>query len=209
MIQLWSLILFWRRFIDDVFGIWKGSRRQFDLFVSKLNEAAKPFGIQFGDCQFGKSVNYLDVELTLGENNNIDYRLFKKETDARLYLNTDSFHPDHVFKSVVFSQMIRVIKRNSQDHTCVEVLEELKEDLIKSGHKEGTLTETAPEAVLRSIEHEFYEREDKKPITDKVVFSVKYFKEVTELKKLVHSTNENIKQLCGDVQILFALRKQP
>ena len=209
MNQLWSLILFWRRFIDDIFGIWKGSRRQFDLFVSKLNEAAKPFGIQFGDCQFGKSVNYLDVELTLGENNNIEYRLFKKETDARLYLNTDSFHPDHVFKSVVFSQMIRVIKRNSQDHTCVEDLEELKEDLMKSGHKEGTLTKTEPEAVLRSIEHELYEREEKKPITDKVVFSVKYFKEVTELRKLVHSTSEDIKQLCGDVQILFALRKQP
>ena len=61
--------------------------------------------------------------------------------------------------------------------------------------------------MLRSIEDELYEREDKKPITDKVVFSVKYFKEVTELRKLVHSTSEDIKQLCGDVQILFALRR--
>ena len=52
-------------------------------------------------------------------------------------------------------------------------------------------------------------REEKKPETDKVIFSVKYFKEVSELKKLVHSTSEDIKQLCGDVQILFALRKQP
>ena len=124
--NLQQMITFWKRYIDDILGLWIGSKRQFDLFVSKLNIAAKPFGIQFGDCQFGKSVNYLDVQLTLGEDNQIEYKLFKKETDARLYLNTDSFHPQHVFRSVVFSQMIRVIQRNSKDVTCVEDLAELK-----------------------------------------------------------------------------------
>ena len=61
------------------------------MFVSKLNAAAKPYGIQFGDVQFGKSVNYLDVKLTLDDNNQVQYQLYKKDTDARLYLKTDSF----------------------------------------------------------------------------------------------------------------------
>ena len=61
-----------------------------------------------------------------------------KETDARLFLQTESFHPKHVFKSVVFSQMIRVIQRNSQDHTSVEDLCELKNDLTRCGHAEET-----------------------------------------------------------------------
>ncbi len=210
IMQLWSLIAFWRRYIDDVIGLWVGSRRQFDLFLVKLNQAAKPYGIQFGDCQFDKSVNYMDVQLTLGEKNNVEYRLYKKETDARLYLKTDSFHPEHVFKSVVYSQMIRVIKRNSQEHTCIEDLQELKTDLMKSGHNEKNLIETEPKAVLRTIEHDLYEENRlPKPESDKVVFSVKYFKEVNELRKLVHSASDDIKQLCGDVQILFALRKLP
>ena len=65
--------------------------------------------------------------------------IYKKDTYARLFLETDSFHPEHVFKSAVFSQMIRVIQLNSQDHTCVEALMELKDDLIKSGHNENTI----------------------------------------------------------------------
>ena len=95
--NLWDLILFWKRFIDDVFGVWRGTLRQFNLFVQKLNMLAKPFGIQFGDQQVGRSVNYLDVTLYLDDQNQIQYKLFTKETDARLYLKTNSFHPPHGF----------------------------------------------------------------------------------------------------------------
>ena len=63
---------------------------------------------------------------------------------------------------------------------------------------------------MRVIENELYE-DDKAPklTTDKVVFSVKFFKEINELKHLVHSVRNDIQQLCGDVQITFALKKQP
>ncbi len=77
-----TLIQLLRRYIDDVFGIWSGTIRQFDLFVKNLNEVTTPLGIQFGDCQIGKSVNYLDVKLSLTENNVIEFQLHKKDTDA-------------------------------------------------------------------------------------------------------------------------------
>ncbi len=57
----------------------------------------------------------------------------------------------HGFRSVIFSQMIRVIQRNSQDETCVEDLAELKQDLKKSGHKESSLEDMEPKAVLRTM----------------------------------------------------------
>lgn len=210
METLWALILFWKRFIDDIIGLWVGSKRQFECFVTKLNHLAKPFGIQFGDSQFGRSVNYLDVTLSLDDSNNIEYRLFKKETDARLFLKTDSYHPAHVFKSVVFSQMIRVIQRNSRDDTCVEDLEELKGDLRRSGHGDALLESKEPEAVLRAIENDLYDG-NRAPATpdNKLVFSVKYFDEVRELKQLINGVRGDIQQLCGDTQVTFALRKQP
>lgn len=81
--------------------------RQFELFVNRLNELAKPFKIQFGDHQIGRSVDFLDVTVYLDDRNQPQYKLFKKETDARMYLiKTTSFLPPHVFKSVVYSQMI-------------------------------------------------------------------------------------------------------
>jgi hypothetical protein len=210
LMALWKLITFWKRFIDDIIGLWTGTIRQFNLFVGKLNDLTRPYGIQFGDSQIGKSVNFLDVTLTLNANNTIEYKLYKKDTDARLYLQTDSFHPPHVFNSVIFSQMIRVIQRNSQDHTCVEDIAELKADLMKSGHDEDVVEEVEPLAAQRAIENELYtDHQTPKTQEQQLVYSVKYFKEVDQLKQLVHSVRADIVELCGDTKITFALRKQP
>ena len=206
----WSLIDLWKRFIDDVFGVWMGSVRQFNLFVDLLNKLAEPFGIKFADQQIGKSVNFLDLTLTLDPENQIQYRLFRKETDARNYLRTDSFHPHHVFNSVAFSQMIRIIERNSQDHTCVEDLGELKEDLTKCGHSASKLEEIEPKAVCRVLENSGGARrttESKKQ--DSLVFSVQHSQDNNELKKLIHDLEPDIKRLCGDIRIIFATRKHP
>ena len=146
----WSLIDLWKRLIDDVYGVWMGSTRQFNLFVDLLNKLAEPFGIRFADQQIGKSVNFPDLTLSLDPNN----RLFRKETDARNYLRTDSYHPHQVFDSVAFSQMIRIIERNSQDHTCAEDLNELKDDLTRCGHDSDKLEEIEPKAVLRALEEQ-------------------------------------------------------
>ena len=85
-INNWTLIEFWKRFIDDVFGIWRGTENQFTIFVETLNRLATPFGIKFGDWQIGKTVHFLDLNLEIDSENQIQYRLFRKETDARLYL---------------------------------------------------------------------------------------------------------------------------
>ncbi|KAL5271918.1 hypothetical protein ACHWQZ_G000194 [Mnemiopsis leidyi] len=74
----WSLIDLWKRFIDDIFGVWTGTVRQFAAFVELLNNLAEPFGIR-------KSVNFLDLTLSLDSENQIQYRLYRKETDARNY----------------------------------------------------------------------------------------------------------------------------
>ena len=193
MPTFWKLIRFWRRFIDDIFGKWYGTTRQFYLFVAKLNELAKPFGIQFGDHQIGKEVTFLDVKLYLDTDNTVQYRLYKKETDARLFLQPSSYHPDHVFSSVIFSQMIRVISRNSKRSTCQEDLNELKKDLLKSGHCAGSINNLEPKAHTRALENKVppSTQDDKKPA---LVFSVTYFKEIEHLKKLVKGLEPGISQ---------------
>ena len=104
--------------------------------------------------------------------------------------------------------MIRVIKWNSGDHTCVTDLAQLKEDFGKRGHDEEKMEELEPLAVQRAIEHELYEHQRPRQMeSDKVVFSVKYFQEIDELKKIVRLFNPDIQRICGDLQVTFALRK--
>ena len=54
----WNLVYLFKRFIDDIFGLWLGSERQFNNFVKELNEACLPYGIQFGEWSIGTTVVY-------------------------------------------------------------------------------------------------------------------------------------------------------
>ena len=50
---------FWKRFIDDGIGIWKGTKRTFISFLKKLNKETKAYGINFPieEAQFGKCIS--------------------------------------------------------------------------------------------------------------------------------------------------------
>ena len=203
-IGLWKYVKMFRRFIDDVFGTWCGTERQFKLFLNDLNTAAAEFGIKFGSWSIGSSVDFLDVKLYLDESNNIQYRLFKKPTDARNYLKTKSFHPPHVFSSIAFSQMLRVVNRNSQTETQKEDINELKKDLMRSGHKCSDLDTLEKEVMERVAGDE--PNEEKK--VDSIVFAVDYFKDLNALKLILKNCEKDLKLLIGDTRVIFAARKQ-
>ncbi|KAL5255068.1 hypothetical protein ACHWQZ_G014488 [Mnemiopsis leidyi] len=115
-----------------------------------------------------------------------------------------------VFQSVAFSQILRVIKRNSNDETYVSDLDELKSDLSRCGHCPQKLEELEPKAVERAIRNDLKIQPTKERSVAEnknIVFTTKYFKEVKELKKLVHSLKEDIAALVGETRIIFALKK--
>eukprot|EP00116_Pleurobrachia_bachei_P000624 sb/3460886/ len=201
--------LMWRRFIDDVFGIWRGSERQLANFISSLNRTTSSYGIIFGDHQFGETVNFLDTSVTI-ENSRIHYRLYRKPTDARDYLKTDSYHPKHVFKSVIFSQMIRVINRNSRESTRLEDLNELKIDLLRSGQLERDLDHFQSKAVDRAQMLSLGEPGSSKPDTPKsLVFATTFFEGIDELRSYLKGLEEDIAAITGGCTVLLSMRKSP
>ena len=202
--RLWKYVKMFKRFIDDVFGTWCGTERLFKLFLDELNIAASEFGIKFGSWSLGRSVDFLDVKLYLDESNDIQHRLFKKPTDARNYLKTDSFHPAHVFNSVAFSQMLRVVNRNSHIDTMKEDVEELKSDLVRSGYKSSDLEELEIKVMEQSATNERNEVEK----IDSVVFAVDYFKDLNVLKSIVKDCEDDLKLLLGNTRVIFATRKR-
>ena len=145
-------IRFLKRFIDDIIGVWRGSRRSFDNFVSILNREAAKFGLRFpvSEIQFGKSVNILDLTTYLDEDNIIHYKGYTKPTDAKRYLNIQSFHPRSVFKSIPYSQMIRIIENNSKEETRTKQLKELTEHFESSGYSKVILEELKQKAIEKT-----------------------------------------------------------
>ena len=199
------LVTFWKRYIDDCLGLWVGNKEGFDEFVTQLNEETAKFGISFPieEIQFGKSVNFLDLNIYLDEENKINYRLFIKPTDARRFLNPSSFHPKHVFNSIPFSQMLRIIKRNSKRETCLEDINTLKLDLIKSGYNKDFL-ESCEVKAFRKVDEPGIERLTE---NNTIVFTVDYFENLQGFKILISNIQEDIKPLLGDIKIKLSTRK--
>ena len=86
-IPLWKFILLWKRYIDDIFGVWIGTKRQFDMFITALNQEAKKFGITFDKYAIGKIIAFLEAKCYLElDGGKIKHRLFKN-----LQIPGDSF----------------------------------------------------------------------------------------------------------------------
>ena len=197
-------IRFWRRFIDDCTEIWRGSRRSFDIFVKQLNAHCMKYGIKFplNEAQFGKSVHMLDLLVYLDENNNIHYRGYTKPTDSKRYLNPSSFHPQSVFNSIPFSQMLRVIRNNSKVETRNEELEQCIKTFSNSGYKTEQLLKLKEKALNRISSNNGQVNN-----VDTLVFPLHYFDGITDFKSVVKSLSNEFRELIGDTRIMFAMRK--
>ena len=145
-------IRLFKRFIDDCIGIWRGTKRSFDSFVTQLNKEAAKYGINFpvDAIQFGRSVDMLDITPYLEEDTTIHYKGFSKPTDAKRYLNTKSFHPRSVFQSIPFSQMIRIMENNSKEDTRIEQVNELINHFENSGYNPRELQKLKQKAINKT-----------------------------------------------------------
>ena len=196
-------IRFWQRFIDDCIGIWRGTKRSFDKFISSLNAETSKYGINFpiNGVQFGKSVNIMDLCAYLEEDNTIQYRGCTKHTDAKRYLNPKSFHPKQVFDSIPFSQMLRTLRNNSKEETRSADLTQCITNLENSGYKTEKLNTIKESALVRSRNNEATADEE----VDTLVFPVHYFNGLSDFKSLIRSLRNECWQPGNAVQLGMAL----
>ena len=102
----------WKRFIDDIFFIWKHGEESLKRFVQYLNDSNE--AIQFTVNYSNFSVPFLDVKVFKGENGKLETTLFIKDTDACQYLHYHSTHPRHQKDNIPFGQFLRAKKICSQ-----------------------------------------------------------------------------------------------
>ena len=199
-------IRFWKRFIDDCVGIWRGTKRAFDNFVRQLNAEMKKYGIEFPlkEVQFGKSVHILDLCTYLDEDNTVHYRGYSKPTDSKRYLNPNSFHPKSVFNAIPYSQMLRTLRNNSKPETSTTELELCVKEFENSGYKTEKLIELKQNAINKNNET----TDDNVDGGNTLIFPVHFFDGIKEFKGVLRSLENEIQTLIGDVRIMFAIKKR-
>ena len=89
--------IFWKRFIDDEFGIIKGSKSDVEYFIKKINSLVKT--IEIDKFDFGTKVNSLDITIYKGtrfsKKGIFDIKLYQKYFNIA-YIPLKSDHPSHI-----------------------------------------------------------------------------------------------------------------
>ena len=89
-------------------------------------------------------VNFLDVTVSIG-NGLIQISVYTKSTDAHLFLNSTSCHPDHVIRNLPKGQFIRYRRICSNDTIFNQQSRTLKSHFLKRGYTEKHLNNVIDE----------------------------------------------------------------
>jgi hypothetical protein len=112
----------WKRFIDDIFGLWNHGEEKLLAFFEYLN-AAHPT-IKFTLEYSKKEIPFLDT-VVYKSGNKLQVRLYSKPTDTHSYLTYDSCHPNHSKKNGPYGQFLRIKQNNTDEQNyqqdCVKL----------------------------------------------------------------------------------------
>ena len=105
-------IKFFKRFLDDIFIIFKGTNRKLHSFLNEINKISNSIKFTMEhttrdkcdecDCHDVTSIPFLDTQCQI-ENNKIIVDLYKKPTDRNMYLLPSSCHPNSITKNIPYS----------------------------------------------------------------------------------------------------------
>ena len=120
----------WRRFIDDIFLICTVTEENLDKFLEDLNKLYP--NLRFTYEKSREKINFLDVVIKIKEGK-ITANLFCKPRDGNQYLHYDSCHTEHIKRSIVFSQTLR-LKR-----ACCEKRDLDSQGILGNGLEKGVI----------------------------------------------------------------------
>ena len=126
-------IKFYKRFLDDIFLIWKGTLFELNLFLEFINTIHPT--IKF-TCQYSiNEINFLDTTIYIDTiKNTFMSKLFTKPTDTGTLLHYTSHHPKHTFENIIYSQTLRYRMLTTSNKILTEQLKRLKNILLNRGY---------------------------------------------------------------------------
>lgn len=146
-ITMFPELIFQKRFIDDLFGIWVPASQQqinhptdsqrWQLYQQYMNQC----GIlrwEFSTRQ--KSVDYLDLTIAINKDGTIRTSLFEKTMNLYLYLPPSSSHPISLIKGFIYGLVLRIYRLTSHSTDISDNINKLFKRLVARGYKPDFLT---------------------------------------------------------------------
>lgn len=109
-------LIFYKRFIDDLFFIWAGSAVSLHQFLQELNNNNN--NIELTSHWHSEEINFLDVNV-YRRNDRLETKVYFKMTDRNSYLPTSSGHHPLWLKNIPKGQIMRVRRNCSEDDNFI------------------------------------------------------------------------------------------
>jgi hypothetical protein len=142
LIPRWkSRVPFYRRFIDDVLGMWLCHHNAdendvlFEQYKSDLNGWN---GLKWKCSTLSTSVKFMDLTISIFDGR-IHTTIYEKEQNLYLYIPPHSSHPKGVLTGLIFGQVLR-LRRLCSDHMDADnKIREFYKRLRRRGHEDDSL----------------------------------------------------------------------
>uniref|UniRef100_A0A8C5WDY6 Reverse transcriptase domain-containing protein n=1 Tax=Leptobrachium leishanense TaxID=445787 RepID=A0A8C5WDY6_9ANUR len=147
----WALgrVPIYKRYIDDVFFIWKGEEGDLIKFLDQLDNS--DWGIKLEKKWSRDIIAFLDLEIYVKENK-LHTRTFFKDVDANTFIDKTSCHNDIWLKGVPKGQLTRIRRNCSEIKEFEQQAESLKTNFIDKGYDEYELDNLIKE--LKDVDQE-------------------------------------------------------
>ena len=123
-------ILLYKRFIDDMFGIWIGS----NLHYAQFQVDTDNFGSLRWDFEpLGPEKNFLDLTISIGRHGEILTRTYQKPINLYHYLPPHSAHAPHIMKGVIYSLLRQYKRQNTLESDYIKQAKLLFQRLVARG----------------------------------------------------------------------------
>ena len=110
--KYWKNILFYKRAIDDVIIVWIPDKEHTSAFKNFKDDLNSQCALTWTSTKLSKSVDFLDLTITIAPNGYITTRTFQKKMNLFLYIPSNSAHPPGLLKSLIFGLLLTYFNQN-------------------------------------------------------------------------------------------------
>lgn len=173
--------LFYKRYIDDGFGIWGGDLKSLLRFVDHANNIHENIKIELRWSR--QSIEFLDTLVKI-DNGRVYTDLYTKPTDKHLYLRADSCHPPHTKKALAYGLGLRLRRICDKDEDYHRHRRDLKLQLRKRGYSSKHI-EKQLNRIDRLDKNDLLQRTDTKRKEDRIPLVLTYSKLLPDVNNIL------------------------
>ena len=134
-------VIYYRRFIDDVIGIWSPNpnTQTDDIEWNSFQDTMNTFpGLTWEFSERAKTVDFMDMTISITNANKIEITLFEKKMNLHLYIPPHSAHPPGLLPGIVHSTLFRIFTICSSEEDKAKRTKTFFKRLIAKATKSAT-----------------------------------------------------------------------